>query len=97
MKDAEELEKTLKSLLPRLSTEYKVRRIGYFGSFASGSHSPHSDIDILVDFSEPLGWEFFDLKMLLEDKLARNIDLLTENALRNEIKDQVLQQVKYIA
>ena len=97
MKDAEELEKTLRSLLPRLSSEFKVRRIGYFGSFASGNHSPYSDIDILVDFSEPLGWEFFDLKMLLEDKLARNIDLLTENALRNEIKDQVLQQVKYIA
>jgi len=36
-----------------------------------GEESEKSDVDILVEFYEPIGWEFFDLKEFLEEILGR--------------------------
>jgi predicted nucleotidyltransferase len=92
-KSRDEIEKTLKRLKPTLRRRWKVERIGIFGSYARGEHRKRSDVDILVDFSEPLGWEFFDLKEYLQEKLGMKVDLATEGALRVEYKEQVLREV----
>jgi len=55
----EKLTKRLEDLKPILSKEYKVKEIGYFGSYATGEETELSDIDILVEFEVPLGWKFF--------------------------------------
>lgn len=49
----------LSTLKNDLSTRYKVRRIGIFGSYARSEAVPGSDVDILVDFNP--GADFFDL------------------------------------
>ncbi len=53
-----------------------AKKIAVFGSFARGDDTPESDIDILVDFSEPIGWEVVDLKEHLEDLLSHKVDLI---------------------
>ena len=42
--------KTIRELSPEFRTVYKVKRLGLFGSYASGSAHEHSDIDILAEF-----------------------------------------------
>lgn len=78
-----DIEKQLTDLKPTLRKRFNVGNIGIFGSFAEGEASDYSDIDILVDLSEPLGWKFFDLKDYLEQQLDQPVDLVTRKALKN--------------
>lgn len=82
--------------MPFLIREYSVKRLGLFGSFSDNSYSDNSDIDILVEFEKPVGWKFLSLEIFLEEVFNRKIDLVTKNALKEHIKDKVLDQVKYI-
>lgn len=91
-----DIEKKLKELKPILRETYFVEKIGYFGSFSRNEQNEKSDLDILVSFKKPLGWSFFDLRDLLENKLGLKIDLVTENALKPRLKENILKDVKYI-
>jgi predicted nucleotidyltransferase len=48
-----------------------------FGSFAHGTQTEQSDIDLLVESSQSLGFKFFELSDYLESGLGRKIDLIT--------------------
>ncbi|HAK93957.1 MAG TPA: DNA polymerase III subunit beta [Planctomycetes bacterium] len=69
-----------------LCREFGVRRLDVFGSIARGSASSPSDVDLLVEFTDPdrtPAKRFFGLLHGLEDVLGRPVDLLTVGALRN--------------
>ncbi len=85
----------LKELKPVLASEYSVKEIGLFGSFADEIASENSDIDLLVELSQPIGWRFFSLEIYLEQIFERKIDLVTKNALRERIKENILNHVSY--
>lgn len=92
---AEILEK-LKTLKPALYQEYAVKEIGLFGSFSDESSTEDSDIDILVELEKPIGWKFFSLEIYLEKIFGRKIDLVTKNSLREQLREGILKQVKYV-
>jgi hypothetical protein len=96
MMTREDIIARLIEIKPALSDEYSVKSIGLFGSFADGSQSNESDIDILIELEKPIGWKFFSLEIYLEKILGRKIDLVTKNALKEQIRDQILNQVQYI-
>lgn len=96
MKTRAEIEATLKQLKPSLAEKFKVKEIGIFGSFVRGEESGRSDVDILVEFSEPIGWEFIDLKDFLEEILGIRVDLVTTGALKPQLKDKILREVAYV-
>ena len=83
-------------LKPILKREYSVKEIGLFGSFSDNSFTDDSDIDLLVEFERPIGWKYFSLEIYLENIFGRKIDLVTKNALKEQIKDRILKQVKYV-
>lgn len=89
------IEKILKSQKQPLKEKFQVKKIGVFGSFARGEESKDSDIDILVEFYGPIGWEFFDLQDYLKEILRREVDLVTKKALKPQIKTVILNEVKY--
>lgn len=91
-----EIENRLREIKPILTEKFHVSTIGYFGSYSLGQQTDQSDLDLLVEFSQPVGWEFFTLESFLEQKLGLPIDLVTQNALKEKIKESVLKQVKYI-
>ncbi|KPL12421.1 MAG: nucleotidyltransferase [Bacteroides sp. SM23_62] len=90
------IEHILRNLKPLLSEKYEVERIGYFGSYARDEQSKESDIDILVEFRRPLGWAFFDLQDLLEKELQQKVDLVSIKALREQLRDEILSQTRYV-
>jgi hypothetical protein len=90
------IEKKLQKLKPFLSRRYNVSKIGYFGSFSRNEQTEESDIDILVEFSTPIGWDFFDLKDLLEKELGVKVDLVSAKALRKQLRDSILDQTQYV-
>ncbi|OFX34729.1 MAG: nucleotidyltransferase [Bacteroidetes bacterium GWF2_42_66] len=95
MTKAEILSK-LAELKPILQQDYAVKEIGLFGSFSDNSYSEGSDIDILIELEKPIGWKFFTLEIYLENIFNRKIDLVTKNALKDQIKDGILKQVNYV-
>jgi predicted nucleotidyltransferase len=58
-----------------------------YGSFAKGSQTTKSDIDILVQLLKPLGLEFIDLTYYLEEILGRKVDLATFNTLHRSMEN----------
>ncbi len=91
-----EIENKLKALKPILKEKFYVEKIGYFGSFARNEQKKSSDIDILVSFGRPLGWEFFDLQELLENELQLKVDLVSEKALKEQLRNSILNSVKFV-
>ena len=91
-----EIETKLKELKPILDEKYYVDRIGYFGSYSRNKQKVDSDIDILVHFRKPLGWDFFDLQELLEKELQLKVDLVSEKALKEQLRQIILNSVKYV-
>ncbi|MEI7424328.1 MAG: nucleotidyltransferase family protein [Prolixibacteraceae bacterium] len=92
----EDILNKLLELKPTLQTDYSVKEIGLFGSFSDDTFNEESDIDILVELSQPIGWRFFSLEIYLEKTFGRKIDLVTKSALKDQIRDKILKQVNYV-
>ena len=73
--------------------ECKVKRIGLFGSYVSGGHGRHSDIDLLVEFREPSFDHFMSLVDYLEKLLGKKIDLITSAGLSPRVKPYIEKRV----
>lgn len=91
-----DIETKLQNLKPILANKFNVSRIGYFGSYVRGDQTEKSDLDLIVEFSKPIGWEFFTLEKFLEKEFGLRVDLVTKDALKERIKTPTLNQVKYI-
>jgi predicted nucleotidyltransferase len=80
-----------------LAKRYGVTSLALFGSAARDSARESSDIDILVAFDGPATAErYFGVLFYLEDLLDRSVDLITENALRAELRPFVEQDARYV-
>ena len=86
----------LTELKPVLYKDYAVKEIGLFGSYSDNSNTEESDIDILIELEKPIGWKFFTLELFLENVFNKKIDLVTKNALKEQMKDQILKQVNFV-
>jgi len=90
-----EIESLLREHRSILQEKFRVEKIGLCGSDVRGEEKPGSDIDLLVRFSSPIGWEFIDLKDYLEGVFDRRVDLVTEAALKPKLKGSILREVIY--
>jgi predicted nucleotidyltransferase len=94
MKDLETVKVELEKQKPLLAERFKVKEIGVFGSFVRGEQEDASDIDILVEFSEPVGFfAFIDLEDHLTEVLGIKVDLVSKKALRPRIGQNILQEL----
>jgi len=83
----------LRSHANYIKTDFAVKRIGIFGSFARGEQKASSDIDILVEFEKPTFRNFMNHSFYLEDLLGREVDLVTAKGLHSRIRPYVEKDV----
>jgi uncharacterized protein len=82
---------------PELMTRYGVTRLALFGSTARDSARPDSDIDVLVAFDGPAdSSRYFGVQFYLEDLLGRPVDLVTEKALRPELRPYIEREALHV-
>ncbi len=80
-----------------IAIKFKVNKIGLFGSFVKDYETPDSDIDVLVDFFEPITlFAFIDLEDFLTAKLGRKVDLVAKKGLKPILKPIILKEVLYV-
>lgn len=73
-----------------------VRSIAVFGSCARDAMQQNSDVDILVEFSRPVGlFHFIRLQNYLEKILQRRVDLVTPEALKPQLRELILSEAVY--
>jgi len=78
--------------------QFGIRSISLFGSVARNEARKRSDVDLLVDFEKAIGlFEFARLKIYLEEELGRKVDLVTPEALRKELRDNILREAIRVA
>lgn len=94
MKNLEEIKKILEKHKSVMEKQFKVKEIGIFGSYVRGEQEDNSDIDILVEFYEPIGFfAFIDLEEYLAGLLGIKVDLVSKKALKPRIGKYILQEM----
>lgn len=94
MKDIESIRRMLSGQKTRLKEKFKVKTIGVFGSFVRGEQKVSSDVDVLVEFEEPVGlFEFMALENYLSELLGLKVDLVSKKALKPHIGEHILEEV----
>ena len=77
---------TLRMHKPELQRKYPLSSIELFGSYARNEQNSDSDVDVMVEFSEPVGIEFVDLLIELEVILGKPVDLINKKSIRPKLK-----------
>jgi predicted nucleotidyltransferase len=85
-KDKADILRVIREKQPDLTSRFTVRRIGVFGSFATDSANPESDVDILVELAEPTFDHYMDLKFFLEEALNRSVDLVMADTVKPHLR-----------
>ncbi|MDP3882488.1 MAG: nucleotidyltransferase family protein [Candidatus Staskawiczbacteria bacterium] len=86
-----DLKTKIKSILER----HDVKRAAVFGSYARGDQNKKSDIDILIEYkndNDKSLLDFVGLKLELEEKLGKKVDLVEYCTIRPRIKSKVLSE-----
>ncbi len=97
MKTLKEIKDIFAEHREELRRKYKVKEIGIFGSFVRGEQGKRSDVDILVEFDEPVSlFEFMDLEEYLSKLLEAKVDLVSKGALKPRIGEYILKEVVYL-
>ena len=82
---------------PTLVARYGVDRLALFGSTVRDAARADSDIDILVSFNGPATSErYFGVQFFLEDLLGRPVDLVTDKALRPELRPFIEREAVHV-
>ena len=96
MEQLAEIRKVLEQLKPELVRKFHVQTIGLFGSVVRDDFSPYSDIDIIVDFAQPIGIEFIDLADYMEQHLQKKVDLVSRNGVKDKYFKTIEQEIVYV-
>lgn len=97
MNQLEELKNVILKNKNRLMENYNLKSIGIFGSYIKGEESINSDLDILVDFSNPIDlFKFLELEEELQNICSLKVDLVSVKSLKPHIGRQILSEVQYI-
>ena len=90
MKNREQTLQILSKAKPELARRFGVTRLALFGSTARDEAQPGSDVDIIVSFDGPATSErFFGVQFYLENELGCAVDLVTEKAMRPELRPYI--------
>ena len=96
MTKLDDIKEALKEIKPSLVYKYHISSIGLFGSVVREDFSNESDVDIIVDFTEPIGIDFIELADFLEDKLKLSVDLVSKKGIKPKYFSEIESDIVYV-
>lgn len=81
----------IKKPIIEILKKHGVKKASIFGSYARGEEKKNSDIDVLIQPTKGMGLEFVGIKIELEDKLGRKIDLISYKGINPHLKKYILK------
>jgi predicted nucleotidyltransferase len=93
-KNFDEIVELLKTIKPTLEKKYHLKSIGVFGSYARYEQKPDSDLDILIELSEPIGlFSYIAMERELSECIGIKVDLVMKDSLKPRIGQYILKEV----
>lgn len=96
MTELNSIKNALSLIKPELTKKFFVNSIGLFGSIVRDDFNESSDIDIIVDFSKPIGIEFIDIADFIESTLRKKVDLVSKNGVKTKYFNQIEPEIIYV-
>lgn len=91
-----QIRQLLQQIKPELVQKFHVQTIGLFGSVVRQDFTSSSDIDIIVDFDQPIGIEFIDLAYYIEQHLKKKVDLVSRKGIRDKYFKEIEMEIVYV-
>ena len=91
----DEILRRLQERQEEMGTLFSVLRIGLFGSYLHGNESKTSDIDLIVDLSEPTFDHYMDLKFYLEALFKKTVDLVLSDTIKPSMEPVIKKEAAY--
>lgn len=93
MKTMDDVKKIISRQMVNLHRLYGVKQLEIFGSYARGEQREDSDIDVLVEFDQPVSLlEVTGLEQYLSEKLEIRVDVVLKRSVRPELRDIILDE-----
>jgi hypothetical protein len=91
-----DIKQILQAQKPYLAEKYGVTEIGIFGSYVRGEQRPESDLDVLIELTDPptislLG--LVDLEYYLSDLLGVKVETAIKRNLKPRLRPYILEEV----
>lgn len=96
MLSLEEITSRLRNNKQNLFSKYPIKQLGLFGSVVRGDTHPESDVDILVELSQPMGYDFIDLLEELENILHTKVDLVSKKGMKPKHLEYIQNELIYV-
>jgi uncharacterized protein len=97
MKKLSAIKKIIRDQKALLRDRYKINKIGVFGSYARGDTHSGSDVDVIVEFSEPISLiRLVSLENYLSGLVGVKVDVVPKEDIRRELKDTILKEAVYV-
>lgn len=96
MKTLREIKLTLGMHKQRLFSDYPIKSLAIFGSYARKEQKEESDLDIVVEFNEKIGIRFIDLAEELENLIGFKVDLVSRRGIKEKYYQQIQSDLTYV-
>ena len=97
MTDHQHIILMLQEAKPHLQKSYGFTSLALFGSYSRDTAvSGKSDIDVMVEFPEPIGIRFIDLADELEEILKHKVDLVSRKAIKPKYFEVIEPDLIYV-
>jgi len=82
----------LKPKIIKILKKYHIKKAGIFGSYARGEQRKDSDIDLLVEPAEGMGFSFYGMNLELEEEIGKKVHLVTYKFISPYIRKNILKE-----
>lgn len=97
MKTLKEIRDIIEQYKEEIGREYNAEIVAVFGSYVRGEQTERSDVDLIVRFKEGATlFDFVGLAEFLEEKLNVKVDIVSESAIREELREKILKEAVII-
>ncbi|NCQ93753.1 MAG: DNA polymerase beta [Microcystis wesenbergii Mw_QC_B_20070930_S4] len=97
MKNLEEIKEILGQVKSLVKEKYYVSELGIFGDYVKGEVQENSEVNILIDYTEPPSLlDLVDLEYYLSDLLKVKADVISKNGLKGRRRERILSEVIYV-
>ena len=97
MKNLEEIKAILGQVKSLVKERYHVSELGIFGDYVKGEVQENSEVNILIDYTEPPSLlDLVDMEYYLSDLLKVKADVISKNGLKGRRRERILSEVIYV-
>ncbi len=97
MKNLEEIKAILAQVKSLVQEKYHISELGIFGDYVQGEVKENSQVNILIDYTEPPSLlDLVEMEYYLSDLLKVKADVISKNGLKGKRKERIMSEVIYV-